>query len=92
LSNVSNLDLLEKKITNALEKITEMREENRLLKGQKADLEKRLREIDKSNSSLQKNVARLESKLQKSKGGTVDLEALKGRVDGILAKFEQLDL
>ncbi len=85
MSDISNLDILEKKIGQALERLQKMGSENRELKS-------RLKATEQERDGLQRRLAEMETLAGDAKSNGSDLAALKGRVDGILSKFEQLDL
>ena len=85
MSDISNLDILEKKIGQALERLQKMGSENRELKS-------RLKAMEQERDGLQSRLAEMETLAGDAKSNGSDLAALKGRVDGILSKFEQLDL
>lgn len=85
MNDVSNLDILEQKISQALERLQQMSRENQ-------DLQARLRELEGEKSGMQAELQRLNARLGEAEHHGADLHSLRGRVDGILAKFELLEL
>lgn len=85
MSNVSNLDILEQKIGQALERLQQASRENQELQG-------RVRELEAENTGMQAELQRLNARLGEAEHQGADLHSLRGRVDGILAKFELLEL
>jgi chromosome segregation ATPase len=85
VSDVSSLDMLEQKIGQALERLQQMSRENQ-------ELQHRLRELEAEKSGMQAELQRLNERLGEAEHQGADLHSLRGRVDGILAKFELLEL
>jgi len=75
--------VLEKKITQALQKLSELKEKN-------SDLKAKLEEARAANKRLSKEVADLQKGAKKGKGP--DLDRIKGQVDTLLAKFDELEI
>jgi chromosome segregation ATPase len=88
----SNLDLLEEKIARAITRIAALKDENQALMQEKEALQSRLRESEESKGALESRLQGLESKLAQAEHSGADLDVLSRRVDGILSKFEVLDL
>lgn len=82
---MSNLDILEQKISQAIERLQQVNGENKELRDQ-------LNRLEGENHELQTQVGRMREQLQSADANGADLDSLKGRVDGILSKFELLDL
>ena len=82
---MSNLDILEQKIGQAIEKLQHVNDENR-------DLRDQVQGLEQEREQLQGKIADMERNLQSAAGKSDDLDSIKGRVDGILSKFELLDL
>jgi len=85
VTDVSNLDILEQKIGQALERLQQMTRENQ-------DLQARLQHAEAERNRLQEELSRLSSRLGEAESNGADLHQLRGRLDGILAKFELLEL
>ena len=82
----NQFDVLEKKITLALQKLSDLKEKN-------SDLKAKLEEAKSANRKLSKRVADLEKKgVKGGKDKGVDVTRLKGQVDSLLAKFDELEL
>ncbi len=82
---MSNLDILEQKIGQAIDKLQQVNNENR-------ELREQIQTLEQERSVLQGKLENMEQNLQTAAGKTNDLDSIKGRVDGILSKFELLDL
>jgi predicted nucleic acid-binding Zn-ribbon protein len=82
---MSNLDILEQKIGQAIEKLQHMSNENQELRDQ-------IQVLEQERTVLQGKLTDMEQNLQSAAGKNSDLDSIKGRVDGILSKFELLDL
>ena len=85
MSDVSNLDILEQKIGQALERLQQVGRENQ-------DLQARLQALEAEKAGMQEELQRLTARLGEAEHQGADLHSLRGRVDGILAKFELLEL
>jgi chaperonin cofactor prefoldin len=92
LSEVSNLDLLEQKIGDTLLKLVEAQKEKQELSRQNAALEMRIHDLESENRGLQASMAKLKQQLDGGAQNGRDLVAVREKVQGILAKFERLDL
>ena len=83
VSAENQFDALEKKITQALQKLSDLKETN-------SDLKAKLEEAKTANRKLSKRVADME------KGGktrkNIDVDRLRGQVDSLLEKFDELEL
>lgn len=85
MSDISNLDILEQKIGQALERLQKVNGENR-------DLKERIQALEQERDGLQGRLTEMEKLAGEAQSNGSDLAALKGRVDGIISKFELLDL
>ncbi len=85
MSELSNLDILEQKIGQALERLQQVSRENQ-------DLQARLQALEAEKSGMHEELQRLQGRLGEAEHHGADLHSLRGRVDGILAKFELLEL
>jgi len=80
VSEISKFEALERKITLAIEKISDLKEENR-------DLQLQLKKAKTHNSELKR-----EMKSMGSASGSPDIGKLRGKVDSLLEKIEALEL
>lgn len=85
MPDVSNLDILEQKISQALERLQQMTRENQ-------ELQSRLQHAESERNRLQDELSRISARLGEAENQGADLNQLRGRLDGILAKFELLEL
>ncbi|MCB1161527.1 MAG: cell division protein ZapB [Candidatus Krumholzibacteriia bacterium] len=85
MSEVSNLDILEQKIGQAIEKLNRMDRENH-------ELRTRLEQLEQEKQGLASERDTLAAQLSSAQQSGANLDDLRGRVDGILSKFELLDL
>jgi len=92
LPDHSNLDILEAKIGEAIERLSAMKDENLALRKKNDELKRHAAKLDGVNESLQKQIREFEGQVKVSRGNGADLEAIRDRVDGILSKFDLLDL
>lgn len=81
MSEISKFEALERKITQAIDKVATLKEENRGLQAQ-------LKEAKAKNASLSREVT---GKV-KASGDEPDLRKLRGKVDSLLEKIEALEL
>jgi FtsZ-binding cell division protein ZapB len=82
---VSNLDILEQKIGQAIDKLNRMGQENH-------ELRTRLEQLEQERQGLVSERDTLAAQLDVAQRSGANLADLRGRVDGILSKFELLDL
>ncbi len=92
MSKPSNLEILEQKIGLAVEKITTIGAENRVLKEHKSTLESRIEDLEHQNKKLANDGKASQRMLSSSKSSDKELAEIKQRVDSILVNFERLDL
>jgi FtsZ-binding cell division protein ZapB len=92
LSKPSNLEILEKKIGLAVDKITTLGSENHKLRDQNSALEAQVKEVEGSRQQLELQHAESQRLLNESQGRGAELLAVRKHVDSILEKFERLDL
>ncbi len=81
MSEISKFEALERKITQAIEKVATLKEENRGLQAQ-------LKEAKAKNASLSKEMAGM----KKGSSKAPDMRKLRGKVDSLLEKIEALEL
>ncbi len=81
MSEISKFEALERKITQAIEKVATLKEENRGLQAQ-------LKEAKAKNASLNKEMAGMKKGTAKGP----DMRKLRGKVDSLLEKIEALEL
>ena len=91
-SGIINLDMLEEKITKAAEHISRLKEEKLRLEQVNKELKEKLDSLYIVNSDLKREI----EILQKEKKTTGDFdqtrEEIKGKVEEMLAKLDQLDI
>ena len=92
MTEASNLDLLEQKIGETLEKLARTEKVNRDLRESKKDLENQIGDLESANRSLQANIKKLQKQIESGKSNGRDIDSIRARVEGILAKFELLDI
>lgn len=92
MSEASNLDLLEQKISETLEKLARAEELNQDLHASKKDLENQIGDLESTNRVLQANIKKLQKQVESGKSNGSDIDSIRARVEGILAKFELLDI
>ena len=76
----------------AIERLQAVKQENDVLKAENGELSSQLSALEQEKSELSARLDGLQQQLQSAEAGSANLDALKGRVDGILSKFELLDL
>ncbi len=81
MSEISKFEVLERKITQAIDKVATLKEEN-------SGLQAQLKEAKAKNASLSRKMS---SKV-KASGKNPDLRKLRGKVDSLLEKIEALEL
>jgi FtsZ-binding cell division protein ZapB len=81
VSEISKFEALERKITQAIDKVATLKEENRGLQAQ-------LKEAKAKNANLSREM----SGKTKVAGKDPDLRKLRGKVDSLLEKIEALEL
>ncbi len=82
MSDVSNLDILESKISRAIEKLQAVKQENDVLKTENQELSSQLSNLEREKGELRSHLETLEQRLQSAEAGSADLSSLKGRVEG----------
>ncbi len=82
---MSNLDILEQKIGQAIERLQQVSTENK-------ELKEKLVATELEKQALAERLSGLEGQLKNAQSNGADIEGLRGRVDGILSKFELLDI
>ena len=91
-SGIINLDMLEEKITKAAEHISRLKEEKLRLEQVNKELKEKLDSLYIVNSDLKREI----EIMQKEKKTTEDFdqtrEEIKGKVEEMLAKLDQIDI
>jgi len=83
VSEISKFEALERKITLAIEKLANLKEENR-------NLQTQLKEAKARNAELKREMSSMKSAGVKAK--SPDFGKLRGKVDSLLEKIEALEL
>jgi len=83
VTELSKFEALERKITQAIEKVALLREEKKVL-------QERLDDVESRNASLMKEMDGLKKASAKPQGP--DLKRIRGKVDTRLEKIEALEL
>ena len=81
MSEMTKFETLERKITQAIEKVASLKEQNQGLQAQ-------LKAAEAKNASLVKEL----EKAKKGPGKGPDVRKLRGKVDSLIAKIEALEL
>ncbi|MDP6419513.1 MAG: cell division protein ZapB [Candidatus Krumholzibacteria bacterium] len=84
MAETTSFQLLEDKITRAIDKIADLKSEN-------SELQKRMKVLEKEKAALMKTVARM-GKQPVSKGSDLDVNKLRNKVDSLLGKLDELNL
>lgn len=85
------LEQLEKRISQAVEDVTELRSECRVLRGEKITLETQIKELNKSNIELSDQINHLKIKHEKY-ASSFNREEVRKKIDHMLEKFGELQL
>lgn len=83
MSELSKFEALERKITQAIEKVALLKEEKTALQGE-------ISELKASNAKLRRQVDGMKRAPAKAPGP--DLKRIRGQVDSLLEKIEALEL
>jgi len=83
MSEASQFEVLERKITQAIEKVAQLKEERKTL-------QERLTVMEAQNESLQRELDRMKKGSARSQ--SPDFNRIRGKVDSLLAKIESLEL
>jgi len=87
-----NLDMLEEKITKAAEHITRLKEERSRLELINKELKEKIDSLYISNGDLTKELEILRTEKKKTGDFDQTREEIKGKVEEMLAKLDQLDI
>lgn len=90
-TNFADLDKLEKKITNTVKKLEELRSENSSLRVEKDGLETEIEELKQRNIELSKKINDLHIKEEKY-ASSFNREEVRRKIDHMLEKFGELQL
>ncbi|MGD8414884.1 MAG: cell division protein ZapB [Candidatus Latescibacterota bacterium] len=85
------MEQLERRISQAVERVTALRSECNALRNEKSDLETKIEELKKSNIELSDQITDL--KIQQEKyAGSFNREEVRKKIDHMLEKFGELQL
>jgi predicted nucleic acid-binding Zn-ribbon protein len=91
-SGIGNLDALEEKITKAAEHIARLRDEKSRLETLNKELKEKIDSLYIKNEELERELEILRSDTQRERDFDNTREEIKGKVDEMLAKLDQLDI
>jgi len=87
-----NLDMLEEKITKAAEHISRLKEEKTKLEQINKELKEKIDSLYISNGDLTRELEILRTEKKKTGDFDQTREEIKGKVEEMLAKLDQLDI
>jgi len=87
-----NLDMLEEKITKAAEHISRLKEERTKLEQINKELKEKIDSLYISNGDLTRELEILRTEKKKTGDFDQTREEIKGKVEEMLAKLDQLDI
>jgi len=87
-----NLDMLEEKITKAAEHISRLKEEKTKLEQINKELKEKIDSLYITNGDLTRELEILRTEKQKTGDFDQTREEIKGKVEEMLAKLDQLDI
>jgi FtsZ-binding cell division protein ZapB len=91
-SGIINLDLLEEKITKAADHIARLKEEKLRLEQSNKELKDKIDSLYIRNEELARELEILRTDKQKTGDFDKTREEIKGKVEEMLAKLDQLDI
>jgi chromosome segregation ATPase len=91
-ANIVNLDLLEEKINKAAERIARLNEEKIKLELSNKELKEKIDLLYISNEKLTRELEILRTEKQRTGDFDKTREEIKGKVEEMLAKLDQLDI
>ncbi|MDD4858158.1 MAG: cell division protein ZapB [Candidatus Krumholzibacteria bacterium] len=91
-SGIINLDMLEEKITKAAEHIARLKEENSRLERINKELKEKFDSLYIKNEELTRELEILRTEGQQRGDFDKTREEIKGKVEEMLAKLDQLDI
>ncbi len=91
-TGIINLDALEEKITKAAEHIARLKDEKSRLEELNKELKAKMESLYIMNEELTKELEILRSDTQRTRDFDKTREEIKGKVDEMLARLDQLDL
>jgi multidrug resistance efflux pump len=99
MQHLQSLGLLEERIQAAVEMIKHLKSERRRLEAETARLheaqralERRIESLTQEKLELSAEGQELRAKLQQSNQLEADREEIRARIDGMIAKFEELEI
>jgi len=91
-SGIINLDMLEEKITKAAEHIARLRDEKIRLEGINKELKEKIDSLYIKNEELTKELQILRTDKQRTGDFDKTREEIKGKVEEMLARLDELDI
>jgi len=91
-TGIGNLDLLEEKITKAAEHIARLREEKFALERSNKELKEKFDSLYIKNEELKKELGSVRSEKLRTADFDKTREEIKGRIEEMLAKLDQLEV
>ena len=91
-TGIINLDLLEEKITKAAEHIARLKDEKLKLEQHNKELKEKIDSLYISNEQLTRQLEILRTEKQRTGDFDQTREEIKGKVEEMLAKLDQLDI
>jgi uncharacterized phage infection (PIP) family protein YhgE len=91
-AGIINLDMLEEKITKAAEHISRLKEEKLRLEQANKELKEKLDSLYIVNSELKRELEVFQTEKKKTGDFDQTREEIKGKVEEMLAKLDQLDI
>lgn len=91
-SGIINLDILEEKITKAAEAITRLKAEKAELERSNKELKQKFDSVYIRNEELTREIEHLRAERQRTGDFEKTREEIKGKVEEMLAKLDQLDM
>jgi chromosome segregation ATPase len=91
-TGIINLDMLEEKITKAAEHISRLKEERMRLEATNKELKEKIDSLYIVNGDLTRELEILRTEKKKSGDFDQTREEIKGKVEEMLAKLDQLDI
>ena len=85
------MEQLERRISQAVERVTALRSECMTLRNEKSELESKIEVLKKSNIELSDQISDLKSKHEKY-AGSFNREEVRKKIDHMLEKFGELQL
>lgn len=88
----NNFERLEEKLNNLVEALTQLRQENTEMENRIAALQRENDELKNANGRLSQESERLQQLEREHRDVLDNREVVKGRIDNILAKLDEVEL